>query len=563
MFRERLGTMILSAFLFAAVLMPLHAQDPLGRPLKVGVYENAPKIFTDADGQPAGLFVDILEQIAKENGWELEFVHGYWAESLERLERGEIDIMPDVAFTSARSELFDFHSEPVLSSWFQVYAPKGSGIRTILDLAGKKVVVLENSVQYDTLEQLTRSYDLEVSLRTEPDYDLIFEKTAAGHYDAAVTNNFYGLMHADDFGLEDTAVIFSPTALYYAITRGDDPYVAQTIDASLIRMKRDPESVYYRSMAHWLKDPVEYRLPLWARLLIFGIVGSLLVVSLILFMFRSQLNKRTSELRRTNAQMEQRIIERTSELHQAMREAQEADRIKSAFLAAMSHELRTPLNSIIGFTGILLQELPGPLNEEQKTQLSMVQNSSRHLLSLINDVLDISKIEAGQLNLEMTDFDIVICIYRALSYMEPLAQKKDLYIETTIDQESIMVHLDQRRIEQIVINLLANAVKFTSEGGVRIHCRLADQMVHIEVSDSGIGMTEEQMKDLFTPFYQASNGLARTHEGTGLGLSISQRLANRMGGEITVTSSPGKGSIFTLHLPLTASDDEQGGGSDG
>jgi PAS domain S-box-containing protein len=230
--------------------------------------------------------------------------------------------------------------------------------------------------------------------------------------------------------------------------------------------------------------------------------------------------------------------------------AQEADRIKSAFLASMSHELRTPLNSIIGFTGILLQGLVGPLNEEQTKQLSMVRVSARHLLALINDVLDISKIEAGQLKVDSEPFDMREAIEKAIQTSTPQAENKGLALVAEVTPEVGEVIGDGRRVEQILINLINNAVKFTEVGEVRVECQTKDGWLETRVIDTGIGIKTEDVDKLFRPFRQIDSGLSRKHEGTGLGLSICKRLVEMLGGEIWVESEWEVGSTFGFVLPV-------------
>jgi signal transduction histidine kinase len=227
--------------------------------------------------------------------------------------------------------------------------------------------------------------------------------------------------------------------------------------------------------------------------------------------------------------LEKRVAERTVELEIAMEKAQEADRLKSAFLASMSHELRTPLNSIIGFTGILLQELAGPLNDEQSKQMGMVKSSAHHLLDLINDVLDISKIEAGQLEMAQDHFSLNESIDRVVKIVGPLAAKKGLTIASNTELKTREMVSDRRRVEQILINLVNNAVKFTDEGRVDILARVKDDQVEIRVQDTGIGMAPQDLGLLFQAFRQMDSGLARRYEGTGLGLSICKKLTGMFG----------------------------------
>ena len=256
------------------------------------------------------------------------------------------------------------------------------------------------------------------------------------------------------------------------------------------------------------------------------------------------------ELRKLNLELEERIAVRTEELAVAMLKAQESDRLKSAFLATMSHELRTPLNSIIGFTGVILQGLAGPLNEEQTKQLNMTRDSARHLLALINDVLDISKIEAGQMEILKRPFNMREAVESTLRVVQPLAHKKNLQLITSIAAGVGTLNNDRRRVEQVLINLVNNAIKFTERGEVSIECRVRDRWLVTRVHDNGIGIKPEDLNKLFKPFQQLDTGLARGHDGTGLGLSICKHLVTAMGGEISVESQWGVGSMFQFSLPL-------------
>ncbi|HRV46062.1 MAG TPA: transporter substrate-binding domain-containing protein [Smithellaceae bacterium] len=519
------------------------------RVVKVGLYENAPKVFTDESGRPAGIFVDIIEYIAKKEGWELQYVAGTWAEGLARLEAGNIDLMPDVALTAEREKKYSFHKIQVLSSWFQAYARKGSGLQSILDLNGKRIAVLDKSVQQEAFIRFSRGFGLNVTLITVADYQTMFEMVARGDADAAVTNQFYGAMNAPKYNLVDTAVVFEPSALFFAARKNSSGDLLEAIDRHLEFLKKDSQSAYYDILKKWTSEEVQFQLPVWLQIL--GLIaGVVLFMSLAgSVILKYQVNARTRELKQINSEMEERIIERTAELAQAMEKAQSADRLKSAFLATMSHELRTPLNSIIGFTGILLQRLGGPLNEEQDKQLSMVYESAKHLLELINDVLDISKIEAGQLNVAQEAFPLGDSLEKVLKTAQPLADRKGIRLSAEIDPNIGTVTSDRRRVEQILLNLLSNAIKFTEQGFVRLHCSVQGSVIALAVSDSGIGIRPEDMDKLFNAFQQIESGITRKYDGTGLGLSISRKLANLLGGEIRVESEWGKGSTFTFLLP--------------
>jgi len=245
-------------------------------------------------------------------------------------------------------------------------------------------------------------------------------------------------------------------------------------------------------------------------------------------------------------------------LIKAKEEAESADKLKSAFLATMSHELRTPLNSIIGFSGILLQEKPGPLNEEQKKQIHLVQSSGRRLLSLINDILDLSKIEAGQFTASYEYFDIEEVLEDILKLQAPSINGKGLSLNFIKSKEAIVILSDKLRVHQVILNLVNNAIKFTDKGSVTIECYKDDDFVKVAVSDTGIGIIEEDLDKLFNPFIQIESHLSRKHEGSGLGLSICQKLMKLLHGTISVKSEYGAGSTFTIALPLAHINDVTG-----
>jgi PAS domain S-box-containing protein len=256
------------------------------------------------------------------------------------------------------------------------------------------------------------------------------------------------------------------------------------------------------------------------------------------------------ELKLHRDHLEELVKLRTAQLELEKEHALSADRMKSAFLATMSHELRTPLNSIIGFTGILMQERPGPLNAEQKKQLGMAQNSARHLLSLINDVLDISKIEADQLKVRYEEFNLPEIIFDVVESSNPQAQKKNLQINVCIAPDVNNIKSDKLRVHQILLNLVNNAVKFTESGTVKIDAFLKNQSVLVNVTDTGIGIEKNKIDLLFKPFSQVDTGLTRKHEGTGLGLSICKKLLTLLNGTIEVESEYGVGSTFSISLPI-------------
>ena len=263
-------------------------------------------------------------------------------------------------------------------------------------------------------------------------------------------------------------------------------------------------------------------------------------------------NRAAEGLRRARDELEERVRERTAELVQANQRLEEMDRLKSQFLATMSHELRTPLNSIIGFTGILRQGFAGPVNEEQKKQLGLVFGSARHLLSLINDLLDLSRIEAGKVDIERAPFNFVDVVNDVVQNLAPIAEQKNLRLLTDLPWQPIDMVGDRKRCFQVLLNLANNAVKFTERGEVKIIARAERDQLRVCVADTGIGIKPEHMGMLFEAFRQLDGTAKRIYEGTGLGLHLCRRLLTLMHGEIGVESEFGKGSRFCFTLPREA-----------
>ncbi len=261
-------------------------------------------------------------------------------------------------------------------------------------------------------------------------------------------------------------------------------------------------------------------------------------------------NQMTHELAGLINSLEERVKERTRELEIARDEAERANTVKSAFLASMSHELRTPLNAIINFTKFVAKGAMGPINDEQSETLNEVIDSAKHLLNLINDVLDMSKIEAGSLKLFIeTDVDLNAILKTLTSTGKTLVIGKPVDVQLEADTELPLIMGDKQRIFQILLNILSNACKFTDEGRITIRARQTDDEVLFAIEDTGPGISPEDQPLVFEAFKQTTTGL-RQGGGTGLGMPISRSLAEAHGGRLWLESTPGKGSIFYVALPL-------------
>jgi signal transduction histidine kinase len=239
------------------------------------------------------------------------------------------------------------------------------------------------------------------------------------------------------------------------------------------------------------------------------------------------------------------------EVQDKSRQLAEASQHKSQFLANMSHELRTPLNAIVGYTDLILDNIYGDIPDKMRGVLQRLESNGRHLLGLINDVLDLSKIEAGQLTLSLADYSIKDVVHGVYGAVEPLAAEKRIALKVEMPADLPQGRGDERRLTQVLLNLVANAIKFTDSGEVAIKASSANGLFNVSVCDTGPGISTADQVKLFEEFQQVDNSITKKKGGTGLGLAISRRIIELHGGRIWVESSPGQGSTFSFTLPVS------------
>jgi signal transduction histidine kinase/CheY-like chemotaxis protein len=266
-----------------------------------------------------------------------------------------------------------------------------------------------------------------------------------------------------------------------------------------------------------------------------------------------------AEIQDNNRALEETVARRTSELKHAMETAEEASRAKSSFLANMSHELRTPMNAIIGYSEMLIEDAEDDGNDETAADLRKIQQAGKHLLALINDVLDLSKIEAGRMDLYLETFEVAPMIEEVQTTIQSLIDQNSNQLVVEVGPEVGRMHADLTKVRQGLFNLLSNAAKFTENGRVELRVWREGEELNFAVKDSGIGIPADKLAHIFDEFSQADESTTRNFGGTGLGLAITRRFCQMMGGDVTVESAAGEGSTFTLRLPLrAASGDEEG-----
>lgn len=528
-----------------------------GRQVKVGFYENAPKIHSGPDGKPAGLFVELLQAMAREEAWQLSFVHCEWSVCLDMLRDGSLDLMPDVAYSTERAKLFDFHRNSVANSWSQVYTRADVDVQSITDLGGRRIAILDGGIQQSFLERLMKEERLAFEqLRIKSLADG-YEHVVSGRADAVVTNSFFAARNGAKYRLKETPIVFLPVNLYFATKKGANAELLLAIDRYLDDWRHDPDSPYFKAMHRAMSQPQETPLARWALWSIASLGVLLAALFGLSLLLRWQVRQRTEELliakqelEIERAGLEVAVAERTAELKTAKETAEEATQAKSDFLANMSHEIRTPMNAIIGMSHLALQTT---LDRRQRNYIEKVNRAGENLLGIINDILDFSKIEAGKMTMESINFRLedVMDNLASLIGMKTGDKGLELLFNTAPDVPTALIG-DPLRLGQVLINLGNNAVKFTDHGEIVVGIeKVAEDsggvVLHFWVSDTGIGMTPEQCGKMFQSFSQADASTTRKYGGTGLGLAISKTLVELMHGRIWVESEPGKGSTFHFH----------------
>ncbi len=275
-----------------------------GRTVRVGVYQNEPKVFIDEQGRPAGLFIELLEAIALEEDWTLVYTSCIWSDCLQALTTGQIDLMPDVAYSFERDAVYDFHSTPVVESWSQVYARSSFMPQSFPELAGRRVALLKDSIQETVLTQMMRGFGFGITLVPAESWNEAFQFVADGVVDAAVANRFFGDFYYRQYGLLKTPIVFNAVTLHYVTAQGYNADLLQAIDRHLETWRREPTSMYYTILSRWVERPPEYRMPTRLKWGIAAIGGGLLLSLVIIGLLRWQVAVKTRHLAQSNAMLQ-------------------------------------------------------------------------------------------------------------------------------------------------------------------------------------------------------------------------------------------------------------------
>ncbi|MFP4461472.1 MAG: ATP-binding protein [Thermotogota bacterium] len=524
--------------------------------VKVGIYQNQPKIFLKDDGAPSGFWVDIMNHIASKEGWEVTYIPCSWDQCLSSLESGEIDIMPDVAFTEKRDEKFLFTDESVYTSWSGLYTKEEEDIKSILDLDGKRIAVLKNSVNYEGpegLKALVKAFNISSTFIEKDDYLEVFESVTSGEAQAGVVSKDFAILHLSDFELVTTPIIFQPSTLYFAISLLSEHArpLKNSIDEHISQMKANKDSFYHLSLEkRFSTNPEDTPLFKW---LLWGLVVSAGVILFLVggtLLMRSQVRLRTKELtaeiaerkkaeeelQQHERQLEKVVMKRTAELTRSNKELE-------MFAYITSHDLQEPLRMVTSYLQLIEKRYKDNLNDDGREFIAFAVEGAKRMQTLINDLLKYSRVDTKGKQFSKVDCNAVLS--DTLNNLEIAIEESRAKI--THDHLPT-VNGDETQLRQLFQNLVGNAIKFRREQSPEIHISVESEDDHwrFKVRDNGIGIEPKYFKRIFQVF-QRLHG-RNEYSGTGIGLAVCKKIVERHGGEISVESSPNQGAIFIFTI---------------
>jgi signal transduction histidine kinase len=535
---------ILATILVAAsvLLVPLagasHGSGGGNRVVRVGVYQNKPKVFMDETGRASGLFIELIEKVAEKEEWTLAFVPCSWAECLDALDEGRIDLMPDVAYSRERDRLYSFHNTMVIESWSQLYSRPDAGIHVLSDLNGMRVATLGDSIQEASFKEMISGFGIAAEIVKTESLQEAFRAVQDGSADVAIANHMFGDHFYREFGLVRISIVFEVSELYFATAHGRNPDLLEAVDRHLTQWRKEPNSIYYAVLSRWMDRPPVGLVP--ARFLwIIGITILLLLVAVgLVLLLRNQVMVRTRHLSRMNEEL---------------RQAQKMEAL-GKLAGGVAHDFNNQLTVILSYAELALQKLkPGELAWQELTE---VVGAGHRAAALTQQLLIFSRkqvLEVSPIDLNQVAMGLEKMLQRILG--------EDIKLRMSLEPDLGLTLADQGQIEQVFMNLLVNARDAMPSGGnlvvqtANVDLDDVDGSGHIDVipgpyvmlsvTDSGCGMDEATRLRIFEPFFTTKD----RGKGTGLGLSTVYGIVKQRGGHIRVYSEPGIGTVFTIFLP--------------
>ena len=558
---KKIIILIFVLLLQAAGTRPVHAV----RTLRVGIYQNPPLTFVAADGTVQGIFIDILEHVAQKEGWVLEYVADSWTQNLDNLQKAKIDLLGVIAFTAERSRHIDYCLESVLTEWAQVYAVRGSGIESIIDLDGKKVAVLQNDIHYLVLRELSRRLGIACRFIETFEYEDVLGIVAAGRCDAGLVSQFFGLQYERSYDVLKSPVVLNPQKLYFAVPAGRHRDLLNTLDRHLRILKNDPKSLYHESLNRWLGVGNQPVIAEWVAIILIGTAGLLVFLLVASMILRNRVKSRTRELFQKNEQLRAEIEQRRqaeqerTRLEMRLQRALKMEAI-GTLAGGVAHDLNNILSGLIGLPELILLDLPS--NSPLTKPLETIQKSGQKAATIVQDLLTLAR--RGVATTKVLNLNQIVCEYlKSPEYASLRLYHSNVQVETRLDQGLLNINGSPVHLSKTVMNLTSNAAE-AMPGGGRLLIATANRSLDrplegyydiiagdyavLAVSDTGSGICPEDRDRIFEPFYTKK---VMGRSGTGLGMTVVWGAVKDHGGYIEVDSTEGRGTTFSLFFPVS------------
>lgn len=556
--RKRLFAICSRALIIAILFGLPHLSAASNKEVRIGVYENFPKVFSRPDGTPAGIFIDIIQEIAHREKWTLHYVHGTWPECLQRLSAGEIDVMLDVAYSPEREKIYDFCVDDVLSNWAQIYTRGGLKIELITDLADMRIATLRGGIHLTRLQNLADGFGFRFELTQVDDYESVFKLLNDKSVDAGVVNRIYGYKNEDRFNVVRSPVVFSPASLRFAVKKGENALVLAAIDRQLSALKKEKASVYHQSLRRWLGETNKLDFPKWI-IWTLGVAGTgILLLFIMSVLLKHQVNRKTAHLHFANRQLEKQVNE-TMRAHLELKRSEEL-LIRQERLSALgqlssgiAHDFNNMLIPILGYSDLLLQD--PSLFDDRERVLKMVASIRAAAVTSRDTVKRLQEFNRADTRPRMEPVIVAELVAEVVEAVKPLwkSDREAHSIPISIVQEvppELVVTLSKSQFNEALMNLLLNALDAISCGGqMTIRAFVKAEHFYLQVEDTGTGMSTEVARQCLEPFFSTKG-----KKGTGIGLAMVHGIVKRHNGALNIDSVPELGTTITLKIPLAQSD---------
>jgi len=558
--------------LIAVVVLTVVGSASEAVTVRVGLYENMPKVFTDKSGKAAGIFIDLLDEMAIKEEWKLVYVPCEWPECLRALEDGRIDLMPDVAYSQERDEKYDFHRIQVAESWSHVYSNSRVPIARMSDLNGRRVALLKESIQEKAmLLRALNGFGYNVTIVPAGSIEESFRLVSKGSADAVITNHLIGDLLYQKFGLAKTPIVYNVVSLYYATAQGRNSELLEAIDRHLGGWIKEPDSPYYKTLCRWVENPPEQVLPRYV-FWIFGIIAGLLGGATgMIWLLRRRVAARTMHLARANEELhrhrehlEELVNERTRELLRTQEQLIQSQKMEAVgqLAGGIAHDFNNTLAVVLGTSELILGNLP--LDDPNHTRLCRVIKAGKRAKDLTSRLLTFArkeKLEIGYTRIRDILLDIVDILLSSIT--------KKIEIHTSFSEGDLVILGDANQLGQALLNICINACDAMKEGG---KLRLDAAPVYLEddfrdanglksgdycliqIGDEGRGIPADMLNRIFEPFFTTKE----KGDGTGLGLSVTEGIVKMHNGLIEVESEMGKGTNVKVYLPTVRNPHDTG-----